>query len=288
MRDFFVTSGLEISTNFCCRNSVLSAASNQHIKYLNITEKQDQIQNTSGPRKTVSSWSIVMFLLVLFDFVSFAILGVWGPKLAWKLSDCSPGKMGAWTFSSLGWTAIQFCLSASALTTPLKLTKWFGYLLWPLISVVQFSKLKPLASKVKSLLPEAETQVTAWAFPFAWLRHRFSCRLWVVMAVSKSLREFGTRSLLLTPFEQLPSFIHSTATPLPQQCNPEVFPWYMSAKASGDICATLRTHGDLTMCSWSLHCFLRRKPQKLFLQFLLAGDWHVTRQLKSCCVNFIC
>lgn len=33
-----------------------------------------------------------MLLLVLFDFISFVILGLRWPTLAWKLSDCSPGK----------------------------------------------------------------------------------------------------------------------------------------------------------------------------------------------------
>lgn len=83
------------------------------------------------------------------DFISFATLGLWWPRLTWKLSGCSPGKreMGVWTFSGLGRVAIQLCPSARALTTQLKLSKAFEYLLWPLLRVAQFSNLKWLASK---------------------------------------------------------------------------------------------------------------------------------------------
>lgn len=53
------------------------------------------------------------------------------------------------------------------------------------------------------------------------------------MAISKSSHEFGIRNLLLTSFEQLRSFIYGTATLLPQKCNHDLFPCYLSAKAPG-------------------------------------------------------
>lgn len=179
-------------------------------------------------------------------------------------------EMGAWTFSGLGWMAIQLCLLASALTTQMKLTKGFGYLLWPLLRVVQFSKLKWLASKdMKKLLPQAEMQ--------AWLLHWFNCMLWEVMAISKSSHEFGIRNLLLTSFEQLRSFIYGTATLLPQKCNHDLFPCYLSAKAPGGICVTLRTHGDPRMHSWGLQLFSEKKTSKMIFAVPL-GWWLACHQ----------
>lgn len=239
---------------------MLIALSSQYIKYLSITENRDVIQNTSLPGKTVSSWSIVMFLLTLFDFITFAILGLWWPKLAWKLSGCSPGKreMGASAFSSLGWTAIQLCLSASALTTQLKLSKGFGCLLWPLHLNLNGWQEKTWNNFFQKL--KCKPLLRHFPLPGSV---GFSRMLWAVMAIPKSFREFGIRNLLLTTFEQPTHFVHSTMTLLPQKCNHELFPWYISAKAPREICATLRIHGDLRKCSWSLHLFSDNKTSKM-------------------------
>lgn len=159
---------------------------------------------------------------------------------------------------------------ALPLSTWLKLIKGFGYLLWPLLRVVQFPELKLLTCKTKkNLFQKLKRKPFLGHFPLSGSSNGLAAhseQTWPYRNPSMNL-EWGTYFPQLSSSSQI---LHTAQ----QHCflRSAIVSLYTSAKAPGDTRVTLRTCGDLRMCSWSLYLFSEKKTSKTIFAVPL-GLW---------------